>query len=524
MAQCHRQSVVDPQAAGGDRFGTAVALHGDRAAVSASRSAFDPLGPGRIFVYQRVAGGEWLPAGFLDAPAGEEVLLFGQAIALGGDFLVASGYAPQIPGATGTNGLFVHAWNGSEFSFVQKLETEQPISSAQGGIVVADGDRIAVGFPDGSPKGFVKVFARQGGLWSLEQSLGAPHSLDVFDFGIGLDLDGDELVVSARRNFALHYQRGASGTWDLTQTIELERCYEAELAGDVQLVGDDVLAVVRAGGPIDDNCFSRVEVYRRPAPGQPFAAIQSILQPAATLDQAFGMEMAADGERMAIGSWEPDFIAAVPNGDVWVYARENGVWGPVGSVGPPWPANNYTGIGTVLAASGDTLLTGAMEDNTVDFQAGSASFWSLTGAGCPSLSAHPPVSSIDYMNGVPSYAPARRQDLVLDAGPSHGLELYLLLGSLSGTSPGVAVDGLLLPLVADSWFAQTLGAPNQPPMEHSFGALDAQGRALAAIQVPAPLDQSFAGVEFHHAFVTIASAPALAVTGVSEGVAFTLVP
>jgi subtilisin family serine protease len=95
-----------------------------------------------------------------------------------------------------------------------------------------------------------------------------------------------------------------------------------------------------------------------------------------------------------------------------------------------------------------------------------------------------------------------RQRWSLDAGAAHAGRLYLVLGSVSGTSPGVLVDGHLLPLIPDAWMAFTLYTPNLAPLEGSFGFLDGEGRAEAAFALP-PLDPGFAGALFHHAYLAI---------------------
>ncbi len=93
-------------------------------------------------------------------------------------------------------------------------------------------------------------------------------------------------------------------------------------------------------------------------------------------------------------------------------------------------------------------------------------------------------------------------DLVTGSG--HGGELYLLLGSTAGTSPGFPIDGQLLPLVvADAYFTATLTQANSGPFGQTFGVLDGLGRASATLSVPAGVASAAVGVMAHHAFVAI---------------------
>jgi predicted GH43/DUF377 family glycosyl hydrolase len=103
-----------------------------------------------------------------------------------------------------------------------------------------------------------------------------------------------------------------------------------------------------------------------------------------------------------------------------------------------------------------------------------------------------------------SIATGGTQSLSLRAGTLHAGELYLVLGSASGTQPGIAVNGLNLPLNQDAWFTATLLGPNLGALVGTFGLLDATGRASAALVVPAGgLDPALAGLEVVHAFVAL---------------------
>ena len=102
---------------------------------------------------------------------------------------------------------------------------------------------------------------------------------------------------------------------------------------------------------------------------------------------------------------------------------------------------------------------------------------------------------------------------------------YLLLGSAGGTTPGFPVDGVVLPLaVFDTYFGFTLGSPNTPPLAGSFGTLDPTGQAAASLSLPPGQSPGLAGLVLHHAYLSLALAPALGVDFASNAVAVELVP
>ena len=63
--------------------------------------------------------------------------------------------------------------------------------------------------------------------------------------------------------------------------------------------------------------------------------------------------------------------------------------------------------------------------------------------------------------------------------------LYLVLGTLSGTSPGTQVaPGLTLPLNWDGLTTGLLDAVNTPLLVNGFGSLDQNGTAQAKFNLP----------------------------------------
>ena len=90
----------------------------------------------------------------------------------------------------------------------------------------------------------------------------------------------------------------------------------------------------------------------------------------------------------------------------------------------------------------------------------------------------------------------------LQAGPAHAGELYFMLGSLSGTSPGTPFGGQLVPLNVDAYTLDLLAAPGTI-ISGQLGFLDAAGEAGASLTVPTGLDPALVGTTANHAYITI---------------------
>ncbi|TAJ02787.1 MAG: CHRD domain-containing protein [Planctomycetota bacterium] len=96
-----------------------------------------------------------------------------------------------------------------------------------------------------------------------------------------------------------------------------------------------------------------------------------------------------------------------------------------------------------------------------------------------------------------------RVELYIDAGFEHGGRPYLVLGSLSGTFPGLSVDGLALPLNVDAYFNTTLAAPNQPPLSNSFSFLGLFGQGQASLLLPPGAASPVIGFTAYHALAVV---------------------
>lgn len=126
-----------------------------------------------------------------------------------------------------------------------------------------------------------------------------------------------------------------------------------------------------------------------------------------------------------------------------------------------------------------------------------------------------------------SIAAGGTQSLSLAAGPGFAGQLYLVGGSLSGTTPGIALDGQLLPLNVDLYFLTSIQNAGTAPFVNTFGALDAQGAASASLVIPAgAAPAALAGLTAHHAFLLLDlfGGPTPAVSFASNALALDFTP
>jgi hypothetical protein len=94
------------------------------------------------------------------------------------------------------------------------------------------------------------------------------------------------------------------------------------------------------------------------------------------------------------------------------------------------------------------------------------------------------------------------QLMSLDAGLAHAGELFIMAGSLSGTSSGTVVGSLTVPLNVDGYTLLSLTPGSAVPIAPKVGTLDAFGQASVALTAVPGVLMPYIGQTAHHAFVT----------------------
>jgi hypothetical protein len=106
--------------------------------------------------------------------------------------------------------------------------------------------------------------------------------------------------------------------------------------------------------------------------------------------------------------------------------------------------------------------------------------------------------------------------LTISAGPANAGRSYIMLGSLSGTTPGTTLPGgANLPLNQDRYFDYTQNNPNSAILNFSAGTLDSNGRSVVVFTPNA----RFANQVAQHAFYLVGPTDF-----VSEAESITVIP
>lgn len=479
----------------GADFGERIAVAGDLMVVGAPLAKSSAGDTGAAFVYRRSAGvwnleAELLPtAPQVGGHLGVDVDTDGTRVIVGGDFLDLDG---AVDGDL-TGGAYIFEQVSGTWSEVVQLTPPLPDALAQYGVSVAiDGDvALMSSATDLRP---VQAYRRDGaGVWNLEDQLLPPNANPSSGFGSCVDVSGDRLMLGASNvskddvDFV-----GAISWWEYNNGVWAERALlqppaeeflysglDFALEGDVMVVGHPFATT--------NGVFSagRVSVFEKATTGWDHTFLFD--GPANNFGQ-YGRSIDVEGERVIVGHRS---IATTAPGDaprIHLYESTPSGWSRVRTELSPAGAVD-DGFGVAVALTADEALVGA-PDADLPFQ-NAGQVWALD------------VRPLTASPGSISLSAGGSQEFDLVGGTQRAGFLYLISGSVTGTSPGTPVDGVVLPLVVDGYTLSLLTSFGGLPIPQALGFLDGEGRATAAMILPAGTDPSLAGVTGYHAFVTL---------------------
>ncbi len=296
-----------------DRFGSAVAIDGERIVVGAWGCDGANTDEGAAYVFERV-GTSWIQAQKLVASDPATTAWVGYSVAVDGDTVVVGGWAAPL-GTSKPGAAYVFERQPGGWTVGQKLVANDAAHGAAfGSSVAASGDRVLVGAPNDSAvqsnAGAAYVFERSGTAWSQSQKLVASDANTGARLGQACDVDGERILVGAfgdGSNGVYNAEIGAayffelSGTWTEVAKVRPAEITTGERFGfSVALAGDDAVA----GAPRDALGWGTVYVYRRTSSG--WQQIGAVNAPGAEPRDELGYSVALDPPLVVAGARKDD--------------------------------------------------------------------------------------------------------------------------------------------------------------------------------------------------------------------------
>jgi hypothetical protein len=449
-----------PNAESNDKFGTSVAINGDTVVVGASRersnqttitngttaSSDNSLSQaGAAYVFKRT-GVTWAQEAYLKPPNIQGTYLFGSTVAVSGDTVIVGARGERSNQTTITNGTTAssdtsEAQAGAAYVFKRTgviwaqeayLKPPNTHSLAAFGVSVSiHGDTAVVGASGewsnqttitngttassdntASFAGAAYVFKRTGTTWAQEAYLKASNTEPNDQFGIGVAINGDTIVVgannedsnqttitngttassdnSASTSGAAYVFKRTGITWAQEAYLKAPNSnasdyfgYKVSLHGDTLAVGamgesSNQTTITNGTSASSDNSAltsGAAYVFRRT--GTTWAQEAYLKAPNAGAADSFGTSVSISGDTVVVGaSLESSNQTTITNGTTassdnsastsgaaYVFNRTGTTWAHEAYLKAP-NADGGDYFGGAVSVSGDTIVVGAyLEDS-----------------------------------------------------------------------------------------------------------------------------------------------------------------
>lgn len=260
----------------------------------------------------------------------------------------------------------------------QELIPVQGTAQEWGHAVAMSGPFAAIGAPTGTSAelGLVDIFRNENGTFTHFQTIfptgGAPGE----EFGISVAIDGNVLVIGARRDDEAGPERGSVSvfefdglTWSFLQKLTASDGSDGDWFGDaVAIEGNTIVVGALRANPNNINNAGEVYVFNRVGSlwleQQRLTVSSPLVGPA-----AFGEAVALDGDLLLVGAHAiAEAIIFRFDGSQWV--EEQTLTAFDGAEGE---------YGAAVAISGDRIVVASDEDNSASLNAGSVYIYRLVG-------------------------------------------------------------------------------------------------------------------------------------------------
>ncbi|ACY13647.1 hypothetical protein Hoch_1055 [Haliangium ochraceum DSM 14365] len=412
--------------AGGDVFGSSVAVSGNTAIVGARSDD----GRGSAYIYVRT-GTVWTEQAKLVASDGASGDSFGFSVDLEGDTALIGAF--EDDGSAGAAYVFVRS--GTVWTEQAKLVAANRSSGAALGFAVAlAGDTALLAAPAQDGRGAVYAFVRSGSSWSQQAEMVSNDISNGDNFGNSLALDADTALIGASGDDALGNNSGAAyvfvrtGTsWSQQAKLQASDGAANDLigsAGTMAIDGDTALL----GSPRDDAPagIDAGSVYVFVRSGTSWLEQTKLTASDSEAGAVFGRGIALSDGTAVIGAFGVS-DNGTNAGAAYLFVGGGASWSEAQKLLASDGAANDLFSELAVAVDGDTVLVGARADDDLGSSSGSAYVFAPEPLVCVSIDDDD--ESIDYRRGWHS-----RSD-----SAASGSGYHRRMGQANGTTPTARV-------------------------------------------------------------------------------------
>ncbi|MDZ7800034.1 MAG: FG-GAP repeat protein [Trueperaceae bacterium] len=186
-----------------DAFGWSVAIDGEYAIIGASKDDLTGNNEGSAYAFTR-NGDSWAEVDKLTASDAADDDLFGNSVAIDGDYAIIGALRDDLTGAE-EGSAYAFTRNGDSWAEVDKLTASDAADNDFfGNSVAIEGDYAIIGASSddltGNNEGSAYAFKRNGDSWAEVDKLTASDAADYDLFGNSVAIDGNYAIIGARRD------------------------------------------------------------------------------------------------------------------------------------------------------------------------------------------------------------------------------------------------------------------------------------------------------------------------------------
>ncbi len=301
----------------GDRFGHAVGLQSNRAAISAVADRIDGHEAGSVYVFE-FNGAAWIQSHKLTASDIDHSIAFGTSICLDQDRLLI-GDSFNNSNGTESGAAYLFEFDGNNWFETQKLMVgdNQPFDH-YGQAVSLQGDRAVIGAPrkdntsGNNDEGKVYVFEFDGTDW-IETAVLTPED-GAYDgyFGAAVSFSGNRIVVGAyaddndlslNATGSVYVFEYAINSWEQTVELTASDSLNGDFFGASVKLQNNRLLVGAPRDDHDDAVFQEDKgaAYLFEYVGSHWVQIERIVSGNSGVGDYFGQVVDMQGDRVVIG-------------------------------------------------------------------------------------------------------------------------------------------------------------------------------------------------------------------------------
>jgi hypothetical protein len=445
-AECtatEQQKLVATDAVEGDGFGRAAAMSGDVLVVGAEWNDDHAWSAGAAYVFRAAPDGSaWTQEQKLVASNPGPSDLFGYAVAADGDRVVIGAYLNGVSGAA-----YVFEFDGETWTETAVLRPWDDTDNNNFGFGVAvSGDVILVGASvdsDAAPNaGAAYVFRLDGTTWSGEAKFTSPEAESWDRYGGSVDLDGDLAVIGCYRDNdegtnagAAYIHRFEAGAWTPSVKITASNAAAGDYFGQSVAVSGGTIVV---GAQYSTDLLGAAYVFEM-VDGA-WSERSHLVASDASQNDIFGFDVDIDGDTIVVGAHSDD-DRGLNSGSAYLFRRDGAAWEESAKLGGS-ETETLDSLGWSVAISGPHVAAGAYRDDDAcpeepECNSGAAYVFSAAPCGCVADVDGDGIAGFDDLLAVlAAWGPCAGCPADVDASGAVGFDDLLAVLAAWGPCPG----------------------------------------------------------------------------------------